>query len=216
MSSWLCSCGAVNPVGAVGCVACAKRRLADSGGLSGGPATAAAGDLVGSIRRQSTDLLASIRGAVAASHADLAAGIVSDVPLAVLPFSIQSARSQQVSAQTFDRVTSRDLDVQVHALSKINYALVHAGMPLIQRVEIKNTSVEPANDLIVRASIAPDYGTPWERTIPRIPARSSHTEQNISVPLFKSRFQDVFEAEKASLCVDVHVDGSKRYRTPGR
>ncbi len=111
----------------------------------------------------------------------------------------------------FERVTARSLAVQVRALPRLSYALTHAGLPLIHSLIIENTAAEPANDVLIKAWVAPDYGEPWQKTVAAIPAGSAHTESNIVIPLSRRRLQEVREAERAGLRVDVCTEGSVQY-----
>jgi hypothetical protein len=108
----------------------------------------------------------------------------------------------------FDRVTTRDLNIKINLLPRLNYALAHSGLPFIPELEIKNASGEPAQDVLIKAWIATDYGEPWQRTLPSIAPGESHVEKNIVIPLQKSRLQQVREAEKANLRVDIYTEGS--------
>ena len=114
-------------------------------------------------------------------------------------------------ATPFERITTRNLQVEIRALPRLSYALTHAGLPLIHSLEIKNTSAEPANDLLARVWVAPDYGEPWQKSVPAIPAGSVHTESNVVIPLSRNRLQEVREAEKAGLRLDVLTEGSLQY-----
>jgi len=111
----------------------------------------------------------------------------------------------------FERVTARSLAVQVRALPRLSYALTHAGLPLIHSLTIENTAAEPANDVLIKAWVAPDYGEPWQKTVAAIPAGSAHTESDVVIPLSRRRLQDVREAERAGLRVDVCTEGSVQY-----
>ena len=103
---------------------------------------------------------------------------------------------------------AHDLKIKVTALPRLNYALAHCGQPLIPALEIHNASYEDAKDVLIKAWLATDYGEPWQKTIPVIPAMKDHVEANIVVPLTKSRLQEVREAEKANLRIDVISEGT--------
>jgi hypothetical protein len=103
---------------------------------------------------------------------------------------------------------AHDLQIKVTALPRLNYALAHCGQPLIPALEIQNASYEDAKDVLIKAWLATDYGEPWQKTIPVIPARKGHVEPNIVIPLTKSRLQEVREAEKANLRIDVVSEGT--------
>jgi hypothetical protein len=111
----------------------------------------------------------------------------------------------------FERVTTRSLEVHISALPRLSYALTHAGLPIIHTMDIKNISAETANDLLIKAWVAPDYGEPWQKSVPTVPAGSVHTEPDIVIPLSRKRLQDVREAEKAGLRVDVYSEGALQY-----
>jgi hypothetical protein len=111
----------------------------------------------------------------------------------------------------FERVTTRNLEVEIRALPRLSYALNHAGLPLIHSLAVKNSSSEPAHDLLIKAWVAPDYGEPWQKSVPAIPAGEIHTESDVVIPLSRNRLQEVREAEKAGLRVDISTEGSLQY-----
>jgi hypothetical protein len=115
------------------------------------------------------------------------------------------------ASPAFARVTTRHLDVVGHVLPKVNYALLHAGLPLIPKLQVTNSANEPANDVLLKAWLATDYGEPWQKSVASIPAGATHTETGIHVPLSKARLQQVREAEKTSLRLDVACEGSVEY-----
>lgn len=166
-----------------------------------------------SLRRQNRDLLGDIKRDLASSMGDVArslADVATAGSSAEAPVKPSIARPAAPAA-SFKRVTTRDLRLQMHALPKLNFALLHGGFPLIQSLEISNTSREPAHDVLVRAWVAPDYGEPWQKSLPAIPPGASHTERAIVVPLTKARLQEVREAEQATLRVDVFTEGTLQY-----
>ena len=110
-------------------------------------------------------------------------------------------------APAIARVTTRDLQVKHNAHPRLNYAMAHCGLPLIPALEIRNNSHEPAQDVLVKAWVATDYGEPWQKTIPSIAPGETHVEKDIFVPLQKSRLQQVREAERANLRIDVFTEG---------
>ncbi len=117
----------------------------------------------------------------------------------------------QREVPAFQRVTTRDLKVDIKTHPRLNYALVHCGLPLIESLQIRNTAKEPANDVLVKAWLATDYGEPWQKTIPAISPEGMHQENKIVIPLLKSRLQEVREAEKANLRVDVFTEGNLQF-----
>jgi hypothetical protein len=105
------------------------------------------------------------------------------------------------------RATTRDLDMKIALYPKLNYALAHCDRPLIFALEISNTGYQPARDVLIKAWIATDYGEPWQRTMASIPPQKTLVESGIVIPLTKSRLQQVREAEKATLRIDVLSEG---------
>ncbi len=120
-------------------------------------------------------------------------------------------RKPEQEAQPFQRVTTRDLKVEIKAVPRLNYALVHCGLPLIESLQIQNTSRETANDVLIKAWLATDYGEPWQKTIASIPPNGIIKETKIVVPLKKSRLQEVREAEGANLRIDVFMEGNLQF-----
>jgi hypothetical protein len=108
----------------------------------------------------------------------------------------------------FEQVTTHNLELQAQPLPRLNYALAHCGIPLIPSLTIHNLSKEAANDVLIKAWVATDYGEPWQKTVPAIAPGQSYTQPKIVVPLTKSRLQEVQEAEKANLRIDVFTEGS--------
>ena len=107
----------------------------------------------------------------------------------------------------FMDVKTRDLDVQVSYFEKVNYSLIHNSVPVVFAISVENTADEDAENVTVECWIAPDYGEPWQKTVPLIPAGETHVLENIQVPVKKSRLKEMREAEKASLRVKITVDG---------
>jgi hypothetical protein len=77
----------------------------------------------------------------------------------------------------------------------------------VPELQIFNNSYEEARDVLIKAWVATDYGEPWQKSLPVLPAHARHVENGIVVPLTKSRLQEVREAEKANLRVDVYTEG---------
>ncbi|HXT69672.1 MAG TPA: hypothetical protein VN700_07950 [Vicinamibacterales bacterium] len=153
-------------------------------------------DIMSNLRKMNEDLLGDIRSQVA--------GLIGAPPArtaASLPLSTPSRR------RPIERATTRTLAVRVRALPKLNYALLHAGLPLISAIELSNADTQSAEDLLLRAWVAPDYGEAWQTSISSIPGRSSLEVKDVEVPLRKARLQEVREAERASLRVDVFSEG---------
>lgn len=215
---WTCSqCGAENSNRQVYCEKCGYQPDMASRAPSS-PLKDATRELTDSLRRQNESLLAGIQSELANSLKDLAgsvgapaisareagnAGVAAHVPPALPPRAVPAAGA----AGSFQRVTTRNLDVRLRTLPKLNCALIHAGLPLVQSLEITNSACEAANDLLVRVWVGPDYGEPWQRTLPSITAGAAHTERDIVLPLRKDRLQEVREAEQATLHIEVQVEG---------
>jgi hypothetical protein len=133
---------------------------------------------------------------------------LSELPkLADLDFDMPDIKSASSATPTIERVTTRSMQIRTLPLPNLNYALAHCGVPLIPALEIQNNSNEDALDVLIKAWVATDYGEPWQKTIPKIPAHKSYVEKGIVVPLTKSRLQEVREAERANLRIDVFSEG---------
>lgn len=212
--TWGCGrCGHRNSNRDHYCRQCGARPGQDAGVFDS--SSSSASSITEVIRRGNDDLLASIRDQLADAQRELREGLGgTPVPKAPVPERRQDPPASQPfsrAASAIQQVTTRNLELQVQALPKLNAALLHAGVPLIQRLQITNTANETANDVLIRIWVAPDYGEPWQRTVGVIPARSSHVEGGIAVPLRKARLQEVLEAEQASLRIDVHTEGALQY-----
>ncbi len=110
--------------------------------------------------------------------------------------------------QAVEKVTTRDLKLKLQVVPRLNYASAHCGLPIVPELEIHNDSDEPAQDVLIKAWLATDYGEPWQKTVPSIPAKQSCVEKDIVIPLQKSRLQEMREAERANLRVDVYTEGA--------
>ena len=64
---------------------------------------------------------------------------------------------------------------------------------------------------MIKAWVAPDYGEPWQKTVRVIPAGGMYTESDVVIPLSRGRLQEVREAERAGLRVDINAEGSVQY-----
>jgi hypothetical protein len=170
-----------------------------------------------SLHRQSQSILDEIRGELSSSLLDSAASM--DQPgsglrnRAEVPADVREAATvaPQRPGPLFEKVTTRHLQVEAKFLPRLNYALVHCGLPLIHSLEIRNTSWEPALDLLIRTWVTTDFGEAWQKSVVSIPAGESHVEHNIVIPLRKSRLQEVREAEKSSLRIDIFTEGELQF-----
>jgi hypothetical protein len=220
MADWRCAkCNAENPERGNFCRMCGESRpkgretetirstpqSAESprrpGGGTGEVRSPLGRSLLDEIRSETSAALHQSR-----SHLEeFAAGMpkLSDLKLG-MPDPGGALRSSRPGIQ---RVTTRDLQLRVLPQPKLNYALAHCGIPVIPVIEIKNNSIEEAKDVLIKAWVATDYGEPWQKTVPSIPAHKVYQETDILVPLTKSRLQEVREAEKANLRIDVFSEG---------
>lgn len=151
------------------------------------------------------DILADVRRANESLQAELR-GPSAPPPVARPPVA-QSPPVVQRDPGSFERATSRTLTLKVDALRKLNFALDHSGLPLIRRIELTNTDRAPANDVFIKAWVAPDYGESWQTTVPVIEGHSTHVIENVRIPLIKARMQEVREAERATLKWQVVSEG---------
>jgi hypothetical protein len=217
MANWRCpKCNAENRPEDANCRACQEPRPGKAETLSSRAASRA---FRNSLRDQSRSLLDDLQSDLKSSLKEsglaldrLSAGLprLSDINVGMPDLDRQGQRESPFAsgASYVEKVTTRDLKLQVLALPRLNYALAHCGLPLIPSLEISNSSCEAAQDVLVKSWVATDYGEPWQKTIPEIPPRESHVEKNIIIPLRKSRLQEVQEAEKANLRVDIYTEGA--------
>ncbi len=138
-------------------------------------------------------------------------GTPAAFPESRLPAADAAGLSRTVQRPSLEQVTTRNLEVQIQMLPRLSYALTHAGLPLIRSLAVRNTSAEPAHDLLIKAWVAPDYGEPWQKSVPSVSPGGTHTESDIVIPLNRSRLQEVREAERAGLRADVYTEGSLQY-----
>jgi len=221
MADWRCaSCNAENPERGNFCRMCGearpRSRETETGRSAPHPmesprqpdegSTGAARSPLG------RSLLEEIRGETSAalhksrSHLEEFAAGMPKMP--DLKFEMPDVGGAMRSSKSgIERITTRDLQLRVLPQPKLNFALAHCGIPLIPVIEIKNNSIEEAKDVLIKAWVATDYGEPWQKTVSVIPAHKVFQETDILVPLTKSRLQEVREAEKASLRIDVFSEG---------
>ena len=138
-------------------------------------------------------------------------GTPAAFPESRLPAADAAGLSRTVQRPSLEQVTTRNLEVQIQMLPRLSYALTHAGLPLIRSLAVRNTSAEPAHDLLIKAWVAPDYGEPWQKSVPSVSPGGTHIESDIVIPLNRSRLQEVREAERAGLRADVYTEGSLQY-----
>ena len=203
MPNWQCpKCGTENKPEGIYCRACGQK----SPGLQE-PATTA-----GAARSKSESILDEIRsgskGSFKQSRSSLDQFTAGLPKLTDLNVALPDLDSILGSGEPLAQGPAHDLQIKMTALPRLNYALAHCGQPLIPALEIHNASYQDAKDVLIKAWLATDYGEPWQKTIPVIPAMKSHVESNIVIPLTKSRLQEVREAEKANLRIDVVSEGT--------
>ncbi len=214
MASWVCGkCNTENRAEGNFCTSCGASRRAQAP-----PAPAGAAD-------QASSILDKIRESRASSFKHSRASLdrfsseVGKLPELELGLpdigqllktgtpGAAGASAGASRAPAIARVTTRDLQVKHNAHPRLNYAMAHCGLPLIPTLEIRNNAREPAQDVLVKAWVATDYGEPWQKTIPSIAPGEAYVEKDIFVPLQKSRLQQVREAERANLRIDVFTEG---------
>ena len=214
MATWRCKrCRSENRADAAFCPACGAKRPevgADAGAPSGLSLRRRSRSILDGIKKELADAMGEDAGVLEGVTAEMPDLSAIDIGMPRLETPARS-RAPLAPEPLFQRVTTRDLRVEVDAYPRLNYALVHCGLPLIETLRIHNTSAEPANDVMVKAWLATDYGEAWQKTIPTIPAGAAHEETGIVVPLRKSRLQEVREAEKANLRVDVFTEGEVQF-----
>jgi hypothetical protein len=106
---------------------------------------------------------------------------------------------REVGAPAFQRVTDRELEIEVHSMPRLNYSMIHCGYSLISSIQIKNNSERPIKDIIMKVWLAPDFSEPWQKSLPDILPGKKHVEKHLDLPLVQSRLQRVHEAEEAFL-----------------
>jgi hypothetical protein len=112
------------------------------------------------------------------------------------------------AAHNVGQVTTRNLELELALYPRINYVMAHCNLPSIISLGIRNTAYQAAQDVMIKAWIATDYGEPWQTTIKSIPPQKTLVMKNIIIPLSKSRLQQVHEAEKANLRIDIFTEGT--------
>lgn len=198
MATWRCAkCQSENSGNF--CSTCGERRPGANEDQPSG-STALLGD---SLRRQNRSILDNIKRELSVSLKDSASSMsrpstelpdLSKMKIDMPDLSMGTGRrtesrstasgqrAPQPEVSPLQKVTTRDLKVEIKAHPRLNYALVHCGLPLIESLQIQNTSSETANDVLVKAWLATDYGEPWQKTIPSIPPNGVHQEAKIVVP----------------------------------
>ncbi len=204
MTGWRCpKCNSENSGDEACCAHCGERR--ETGASS----------LLNSIRTERKGLFKASRASLESFRAEISklpeptGKLPSLEQLMTATASVAAAApaASRPAAESIARVTTRNLQVRHNAHPRLNYALAHCGLPLIPSLEITNSSAEAARDVLVKAWVATDYGEPWQKTLPAIPGGQTHVETEIFVPLHKSRLQEVREAERANLRIDVFTEG---------
>jgi hypothetical protein len=200
MATWVCGkCNSQNRAEGNFCTSCGAPRRAAPAPAPSAPAPAASVQSASAHARGVLDKILEGRGSsFSQSRASL---------------EHFSAEIGKISVPNLDqmlkptKVTTRDLKLKHNAHPFLNYALAHCGLPLIPALEIINNSHDPAQDVLVKAWVATDYGEPWQKSIPSIVPGQAHVEKSIFIPLRKERLQQVREAERANLRIDVYTAG---------
>ena len=162
-------------------------------------------DILAEMRKTNDALLGEIRGELTGLTGRPKSASRPEPPFALPVVHSTSARP---GPEAFTRATTRTLNLKVSALPKLNFAMVHAGVPVISELTLTNNDRTAAHDLVIRAWVSPDYGEAWQTTVSGIEPGCSHVEARVMVPLKKARLQEVREAERASLRIDVSSEGT--------
>lgn len=100
----------------------------------------------------------------------------------------------------FLKITAQDLRAELQLLPCISYALQHIGIAAIQEFKLHNQSWKDSQNLLIEISIQPsDLGEAWQHTIQKIPAGSTFSIGNVSLPLRLERLRQILEKEQAHL-----------------
>jgi hypothetical protein len=121
------------------------------------------------------------------------------------------AGSVQSGISLIREISTQDIRVQLIRFPKLNYSMIHCGIPLILKMIITNHAVAAAENVLVKIWLATGYGEQWQKTIARIDGVGTYAEENINVPLSKARLQETREAEKAMLRVDLEINNQVRF-----
>jgi hypothetical protein len=108
----------------------------------------------------------------------------------------------------FKDVGANDVDVSVEHWDKLNWSLINYGIPFINKIAIANMSHSPIENILIKIELLPDYGPPWQETVPVIPPKKTFLAENINLPISTDRLLAIREAQRASLRTEITANGS--------
>jgi len=209
MPNWRCSkCNTENRPDGSFCRSCGEPRpkpeavkIPDTGAelTGGGP--------------RSHSILDEFKSDLGSSFGKESRASVSDSSSSLSKFSDMKIEAPDLSsiptaAPHAGRVTTRNLELELALYPRLNYVLAHCNLPTIISLGIRNNAYQAAQDVMIKAWIATDYGEPWQTTIKSIPPQQTYITKNVVLPLTKSRLQQVREAERANLRIDIFTEGT--------
>lgn len=111
-----------------------------------------------------------------------------------------------VTASTMDRgsvvgaqIASAGVHVQVEHASAICFAMEQTGVPIVQRVVVRNESAEVLTGATLHLSLEPALAEGASQPIPVLRPGEQHSTGAIDLPLSAGRLRNVLEAERARL-----------------
>jgi hypothetical protein len=211
MPNWRCSkCNSENHPDGNFCRSCGEPRPKPEPARIPDPVSELIG---GGLRSQSQGIPDQFKSSLGSSFGKESRASASDFSSSLSKFSQMKIQAPNLDAiptttPTAGHVTTRNLELELALYPRINYVLAHCSLPTIFSLAIRNTAYQAAQDVMLKAWIATDYGEPWQTTIKFIPPQKTFVAKNIVIPLTKSRLQQVRESERANLRIDIFTEGT--------
>lgn len=124
--------------------------------------------------------------------------------------SIQDIKGKNDTPRFKVKITFPRLNL--HGINVLNWSLINAGIPLIERLEILNESTHKLENIIVRIKLASGFSDDfWEKTIAVLEPRKQEQFEKINIPILKERLRAVKEQEQSTLNVEILDQGCVVY-----
>ncbi len=107
------------------------------------------------------------------------------------------------------QTTKSVLEMELAVRKAVNYAYCKSNVPFVQRLYVKNNSIEPIDGVTVTIESQPEFLLPFVKTIEQLPADSTVEIDTTGVTLSPYYLQNVNANQKATVSVTISTDKKK-------
>jgi len=112
---------------------------------------------------------------------------------------------------SFQEVGAKDVYVEIDHWNRLNWSLIHYGVPLVNRLTISNISSANIENIHIRIKLAPEYGDLWEQSVQTIPKKKNFVLEHIDIPISLEKLRSVKESEQAYLKTEISSNGNNLF-----